>query len=63
MFRRQCWSRSIGIEYVTKYANRDAAESAGNTNDEDDEMSSVGSFGDDDDDLEDEEPAGNMEDV
>jgi len=50
-------------EYVTKYANRDAAEAAGNNDDEDDEMSSVGSFGDDDDDLEDEEPAGNMEDV
>ena len=46
-------------EYVTKYASKDAADEAGAESDDDDDMSSVGSFGDD----EDEEPAGQMEEV
>ena len=45
-----------GIEYVSKYANKDAADEAGEDSESDDEMSSVGSF-----DSEDEEPAGTME--
>lgn len=44
-------------EYVSKYANKDAADEAGEDEDEEDEMSSAGSFSDD----EDEEPAGQME--
>ncbi|MCJ1328592.1 Ubiquitin-conjugating enzyme E2 8 [Thelotrema lepadinum] len=43
-------------EYVSKYANKDAADEAGEDSESDDEMSSVGSF-----DSEDEEPAGTME--
>ena len=46
-------------EYVTKYASKEAADEAGAETDDDDDMSSVGSFGDD----EDEEPAGQMEEV
>jgi hypothetical protein len=45
-------------EYVSKYATKDAADEAGAESDDDDDMSSVGSYGDDD-----EEPAGEMEDV
>lgn len=45
-------------EYVQKYASKDAANEAGNESEEDDDMSSVASFGD-----EDEEPAGQMDDV
>jgi len=45
------------LEYVSKYANKDAADEAGEDEDEEDEMSSAGSFSDD----EDEEPAGQME--
>ncbi|THV98979.1 hypothetical protein D6C86_00090 [Aureobasidium pullulans] len=45
-------------EYVTKYASREAAEDAGEDSDDDDEMSSVGSFDSDDD-----EPAGNMDEI
>ena len=47
------------IEYVTKYASKDAADEAGAESDDEDDMSSVGSFGDD----EDQEPAGQMEEV
>lgn len=43
-------------EYVAKYANKDAADEAGNDSESDDEMSSVGSF-----ESGDEEPAGQME--
>jgi ubiquitin-conjugating enzyme E2 H len=43
---------------VTKYASKDAANEAGAESDDDDDMSSVASFGD-----EDEEPAGQMDDV
>ncbi|KAE8453395.1 Ubiquitin-conjugating enzyme E2 8 [Mollisiaceae sp. DMI_Dod_QoI] len=46
-------------EYVAKYASKEAADEAGAESDDDDDMSSVGSFGDD----EDEEPAGQMEEV
>ncbi|KAJ0108171.1 hypothetical protein J7T55_000136 [Diaporthe amygdali] len=45
-------------EYVQRYASKDAAEEAGAESEDDDDMSSVGSFGDDDD-----EPAGQMDDV
>lgn len=47
------------IEYVQKYANKDAADEAGAESEDDDDMSSVASFGEDDD----EEPAGQMDDV
>lgn len=50
---------TYGIEYVQRYASKDAAEEAGAESEDDDDMSSVGSFGDDDDD----EPAGQMDDV
>ncbi|ATY67034.1 Ubiquitin-conjugating enzyme [Cordyceps militaris CM01] len=46
-------------EYVQKYANKDAADEAGIESEDDDDMSSVASFGEDDD----EEPAGQMDDV
>jgi ubiquitin-conjugating enzyme E2 H len=46
-------------EYVIKYASKDAADDAGAESDDEDDMSSVGSFGDDEDD----EPAGQMEEV
>lgn len=46
------------LEYVQRYASKDAAEEAGAESEDDDDMSSVGSFGDDDD-----EPAGQMDDV
>lgn len=46
------------VEYVQRYASKDAAEEAGAESEDDDDMSSVGSFGDDDD-----EPAGQMDDV
>ncbi|KAH8789684.1 ubiquitin-conjugating enzyme h [Hyaloscypha finlandica] len=46
-------------EYVAKYASKEAADEAGVESDDDDDMSSVGSFGDD----EDEQPAGQMEEV
>ncbi|KAJ8120976.1 hypothetical protein O1611_g10222 [Lasiodiplodia mahajangana] len=47
------------LEYVQKYASKDAADEAGAESEDDDDMSSVASFGDDDD----EEPAGQMDDV
>ena len=46
------------LEYVQKYASKDAADEAGAESEDDDDMSSVASFGD-----EDEEPAGQMDDV
>ncbi|KAJ2906505.1 Ubiquitin-conjugating enzyme [Zalerion maritima] len=46
-------------EYVQKYASKEAADDAGAESEDDDEMSSVGSFDDD----EDENPAGQMDDV
>ncbi|OAA51678.1 Ubiquitin-conjugating enzyme/RWD-like protein [Metarhizium rileyi] len=45
-------------EYVQKYATRDAADEAGAESEDEDDMSSVASFDD-----EDEEPAGQMDDV
>jgi len=46
-------------EYVAKYASKDAADEADEESDLDDEMSSVGSYASGDD----EEPAGNMEEI
>lgn len=45
------------LEYVSRYATRDAADEAGEESESDDEMSSAGSFNSRDD----EEPAGTME--
>ncbi|KAG6010906.1 Ubiquitin-conjugating enzyme E2 8 [Claviceps maximensis] len=47
-------------EYVLKYATKDAADEAGVESEDNDDMSSVASFDEDD---EDEEPAGQMDDV
>jgi ubiquitin-conjugating enzyme E2 H len=47
-----------GTEYVQKYASKEAADEAGAESEDDDDMSSVASFGDEDD-----EPAGQMDDV
>lgn len=44
------------LEYVSKYATKDAADEAGEDTSDEDEMSSVGSFN-----SEDEEPAGAMD--
>jgi len=49
---------SSTAEYVLKYASKDAADEAGEESESDEEMSSVGSFVSDD-----EEPAGNMEEL
>lgn len=46
------------VEYVQKYANKDAADEAGAESEDDDDLSSVASFDDEDD-----EPAGQMDDV
>ncbi len=46
----------ISLEYVAKYATKDAADEAGEDSESEDEMSSVGDF-----ESEDEEPAGPME--
>ncbi|KJR82383.1 ubiquitin-conjugating enzyme E2 H [Sporothrix schenckii 1099-18] len=46
-------------EYVQKYASKEAADEAGAESEDDDDMSSVGSFDEDDED----EPAGQMDDV
>ncbi|PHH74007.1 hypothetical protein CDD80_3428 [Ophiocordyceps camponoti-rufipedis] len=46
-------------EYVQKYATKDAADEAGAESEEDDDMSSVASFSD----GEDEEPAGQMDEL
>jgi len=45
-------------DYVTRYASKDAADEAGDDSESDDEMSSVGSYA-----SEDEEPAGNMDEI
>ena len=50
---------NTGVEYVQKYANKDTAEDSDKDNDDDDEMSSVGSYESGDED----EAAGNMEDI
>jgi len=53
--------RLIGlIDYVKRYASKDAADEAGEESDSDEEMSSAGSYASDDDD---DEPAGPMEGV
>ena len=44
---------------MTRYASKDAADDAGEDSGDEDEMSSVGSY----ESGEDEEPAGNMDDV
>jgi ubiquitin-conjugating enzyme E2 H len=46
-------------EYVIKYASKEAADEAGEDSESDEEMSSVGSYAS----GEDEEPAGNMEEL
>ncbi|RCI09963.1 hypothetical protein L249_8630 [Ophiocordyceps polyrhachis-furcata BCC 54312] len=46
-------------EYVQKYATKDAADDAGAESEEDDDMSSVASFSD----AEDQEPAGQMDEL
>lgn len=48
----------VSAEYVQKYATKDAADDAGPESASDDDLSSVASFGDDD-----EQPAGQMDDV
>jgi ubiquitin-conjugating enzyme E2 H len=50
---------NLPSEYVQKYANKDTAEDSDKDNDDDDEMSSVGSYESGDED----EAAGNMEDI
>jgi len=55
---RQAKSRICVKEYVQKYASKDAADDAGAESEDDDDMSSVASFDDEDD-----EPAGQMDDV
>lgn len=49
---------TILAEYVQKYATKEAADDAGPESASDDDLSSVASFGDDD-----EQPAGQMDDV
>ena len=59
---KSSWGPKISLtrkEYVAKYATKDAADEAGAETDDDDDMSSVGSYGDEEDD----EPAGQMEEV
>lgn len=46
-------------DYVSRYASKDAADEAGEDSESDDEMSSVGSYAS----GEDEEPAGNMDEL
>ena len=48
-----------GLEYVNRYASKDAADEAGEDSESEDEMSSVGSYHS----GEDEEPAGNMDEL
>ncbi|KAI1038994.1 hypothetical protein LB503_007700 [Fusarium chuoi] len=52
------YDAKVKAEYVQKYASKEAADEAGAESEDDDELSSVASFGDDD-----EEPAGQMDDV
>lgn len=59
--RRDSWiddALTSLAEYVQKYATKEAAEDAGPESGSDDDLSSVASFGDDD-----EQPAGQMDDV
>jgi hypothetical protein len=60
-----CLGRGTGIltdtEYVSKYATKDAADEAGDDEESEDEMSSVGSY--DEGEEEDDEVAGNMEEL
>jgi ubiquitin-conjugating enzyme E2 H len=49
----------LGVEYVLKYASKEAIDEGDAETDGDDDMSSVGSYGEDDND----EAAGQMEDV
>jgi ubiquitin-conjugating enzyme E2 H len=60
-YRRDMWEIQAkwSSEYVQKYANKDTAEDSDKDNDDDDEMSSVGSYESGDED----EAAGNMEDI
>ncbi|KAL1632198.1 ubiquitin-conjugating enzyme E2 H [Neofusicoccum ribis] len=51
--------KSYDAKYVNKYASKEAADDADEDSDEEDEMSSVGSY----ESGEDEEPAGNMEEI
>ena len=54
-----CVARTNGrVEYVQKYASKDAVDDTGAETEDDDDMSSVASFGDEDD-----PPAGHMDDV
>lgn len=54
-----CVARTNGrVEYVQKYASKDAVDDTGAETEDDDDMSSVASFGDEDD-----QPAGHMDDV
>ena len=50
---------NVHLEYVQKYANKDTAEDSDKDDGDDDEMSSVGSYESGDED----EAAGNMEDI
>jgi len=56
---RRTRADKIFPEYVQKYATKDAADEAGEDDESEDEMSSVGSYAED----EDEEPAGNMDEL
>jgi len=47
------------LDYVSRYASKDAADEAGEESESEDEMSSVGSYESGDD----EEPAGNMDEL
>ena len=46
------------LEYVTRFASKDAADEAGEDSESEDEMSSVGSYASGED-----EPAGNMDEL
>ena len=50
----------ILVEYVSKYASKEAADEAGEDNETDEEMSSAGSYRSD---GEDDQPAGEMEEL
>lgn len=58
MVKDEQMTLTLHEEYVSKYATKDAADEAGAESDDEDDMSSVGSYGDEDD-----EPAGQMEEV
>lgn len=55
------WGRMLinNIEYVQKYASKDSADADDKDSDDDDEMSSVGSY----ESGEEDEAAGNMDDI